>query len=419
MAINSAVMNAKRLATMEVALDLATDVLHFGNRKFEKELGASNKSGDTVYIDRADGGAIYDDTLDISGTPVPGTSRDTKRTAVELKVKPISAAYTMSQEELELQMKDSAFNDRLVARLGQRINSKAIDAIKGGCYASAIDCTGTGSTRGEAIIDGFFKATAEIEASKIKGEVCGVANVEALNALAAGMANHGLGTHAEPKELWAANLKSIAGINFSKVAENGLVTGVACPNATATWNVTTDDAGFHVIKTATGSNAWGTAGATVGPFKLTDIKRVDDLGSDLVEDVTIYGVVDSEESTVLNLVTPLRYDSLDPFRNCYSAPSSTTAISAVLETGAKYIKPILLWKKDDFCVAVKGLEAMKGQDSYTIPAGYGAKGILPLRGTAHSDFDTSTFNVRYDCLYGMKMAKGIAGQALYLKVQSA
>lgn len=105
------------------------------------------------------------------------------------------------------------------------------------------------------------------------------------------------------------------------------------------------------------------------------------------------------------------YDSATPGTTAQITLTATN----LLTNGVSYLPPALVWKKDDFLVAVKGLEKYFGCDSMTIPTTYRDKNILPLRGWAWTDPEKAKTLFRVDVLMGMAAYTRTSMNALYVQ----
>jgi hypothetical protein len=75
----------------------------------------------------------------------------------------------------------------------------------------------------------------------------------------------------------------------------------------------------------------------------------------------------------------------------------------------------LVWKKDDFLIAAKGLEKYYGSDSLTVPTKYSDKGYLPIRGWLFTLPLKSQTVFRTDVLLGMEPFLRVSMNALYIQ----
>ena len=432
-----AIVNAKLLSQVATSLDIGCDVLHFGNRKLEKQLSAENMSGDTVYVTEADGGKIIDGSLN---TEAAGEGdKAVARSETPITVAPIVGTYQLSQEQLDLMIKESEFADKMVARMVDKVNGKAADCIASGCRAVVVEKdSSTSAIKTDDLVAAFFDSLASIEASKIKGKIYGLGNSLTLNAMARGLAQGtaGIGIQSHGGELWQRNLANFGGLDWSKSGILGTVTQSASVNGidqVTGYSKVVDPcgSGFYVIDKVTihlSSSVTLAAGDAVTPITVAGWCMTDALGNSTGIPLSLEGTVDaavtSSQSVVVKLSRPIHAAALDPLRNGYvpgfvnegGEPSGLTLVAvSVLSADKTYYKPVLMWNENDFYVAVKGLSPMKASDSATIPGGFTDKGILPLRGTAWTEHATSQLNVRFDCMYGFMMKRGIAGVKVYIE----
>ena len=107
----------------------------------------------------------------------------------------------------------------------------------------------------------------------------------------------------------------------------------------------------------------------------------------------------------------LPYDASNP------ASGQITGLSAVnvLTAGKNYLQPAIVWKKDDFLIAAKGLEKYFGSDALTVPTRYADKGYLPIRGWCFTLPMKSQTVFRTDVLLGMEPFLRVSMNALYIE----
>ena len=435
------------LVKYAVKFSLGADILKLGERKFEKELGAENESGNKVYFEAVDGGSIQEGNLDLSNA-TGGDARRVKKRALTLDS--ITAYFTMGQEDLDLLIQEGTFGEKCTARAIEKVQVKAFDLLKGVASAQACDNVA-------GIIDAFMGAEAMLEASKMDGELCGMANVwndkEISSAYAkAGIQNHGLFKASQQTGLDAG--AGFAGFKWSKATagQNVRITGLDYSRVTVSaLGGVLDDSGSVVISNMTLSNhpsqpSTGTARVD-SPFQVAGMNIVDELGEDTNVPMSFTGSINA--NGVLTLDKEVRFPVcainankvatgtvIDPLANCTLpvasitgtevainagvvtiTPSTALTTTGVLTANSVYYQPVLLWKKSEFLVAVKGLKPLKATDSATIPASFGGeKGIIPWRGTAWSVEEKSQHKMRFDAYFGFGYFKGIAVRSIYIKV---
>jgi hypothetical protein len=165
-------------------------------------------------------------------------------------------------------------------------------------------------------------------------------------------------------------------------------------------------------------------GALSDPFTLT-------LSGEAVQTTDIFGnptgqtavfrlratAVSGGAVTACTFAGPVFFEG--PRQNVYHSAYASHALAAAtaanfLVNGTKYLAPAVVWKKDDFLVAVKGLEKFFGMDSLTIPTQYRDRGILPLRGLAWTDPEKAATIFRVDVLLGVSAFLGVSMQSIYI-----
>ena len=166
-------------------------------------------------------------------------------------------------------------------------------------------------------------------------------------------------------------------------------------------------------------------GALSQPFTLT-------LDGEPVQTTDIFGNPTGQEATFRFIATEVTGGAVTgarfagfvffegPRQNVYHPSYASHALTGAAATnkltnGVKYLAPAVVWKKDDFLVAVKGLEKFYGMDSLTIPTQYRDKGILPLRGLAWTDPVKAATIFRVDVLLGMSAFLGVTMQSIYIQ----
>lgn len=208
------IVNQQLMANLAVEFNVGADILSKGNRTIEKELGASNMSGDTVSVTIMDSGKVFQNSLDLAG--LRGTL-GVKRGSVPLRVTPIGIAAEASEGELALAIEKPAVMAKRVANLQDEVNKKAYRGIVGSCQPYAFDPTGmNGDQLDRAIRKTSFRAEAHTQTSKIGGSVFGLAHPQTWNEVVPSLhANFG----ANPKngsDLYKNELGDYMGVRFTK-----------------------------------------------------------------------------------------------------------------------------------------------------------------------------------------------------------
>lgn len=208
------IVNQQLMANLAVEFNVGADILSKGNRTIEKELGASNMSGDTVSVTIMDSGKVFQNSLDLAG--LRGTL-GVKRGSVPVRVTPIGIAAEASEGELALAIEKPAVMAKRVANLQDEVNKKAYRGIVGSCQPYAFDPTGmNGDQLDRAIRKTSFRAEAHTQTSRLGGSVFGLAHPQTWNEVVPSLhANFG----ANPKngsDLYKNELGDYMGVRFTK-----------------------------------------------------------------------------------------------------------------------------------------------------------------------------------------------------------
>jgi hypothetical protein len=435
------------MAELAVEYNLGADILSKGNRKVESQLAESKCSGDTVNVPITDSGIVYDN-LDISSLKGKLAVR---RAFVPVKVRPIGTAAEASAEQLTLAINDRDLMAKRVANLQDETNSRAFEALLSGAQAFNADpgASPTPAARDDVYGLQLYDADAHVTASKFAGETFALAHPQTWNRLTRSLgvdfgANNKIGN-----TIYRNELGPLLGHSWSKSAINGTITGVEQSIAS-----------FYI-----GANGFNTAGVTATAAGLRDgelsqpvflkndteyLQAVDALGKPTGIPKTFYFRWDAIAQR-WNLAQPVflegprknahsnNYDALiatyqtniasfdmtynpqDPELGNYAASYTTNGFQVttedVLTEDAVYLQPAMMWKQNDFLVAVKGLKKQAGPESFTIPTEFAEKGILPLRGHMWTDSYTDQTLFRADALMGFGLYQGISVTATYLRIR--
>lgn len=453
------VISAEVLTRYAIAFSLGADIMKLGNRKFEKDFSADNMiGGNTSYFVVSDGGEILEDGLDLRNPGTGGRNanhvsgdaglRRVKGKTVNLRS--LTMRYSMNQEDLDLLIKEEEYGSKMTARAVERVNERAFNTIKGGANAIVADAGATDAATAQHIVDAFMKAQAFLEASKLDGQVCGMASVWNDLAISAAYAKSGISNGGSIfKASQATGLdagKGFLGFSWAKATagQNVRITALnyGTNKTVASFQSQLEEDGSVVVTGCTLSAAqtgWAAGTRVDSPFTIAGVYCVDELGQSTGVLKTFTGVATS--TTAITFDVPLRFNigsydaagnptsaNIDPLANgtlptgvavgANGAITVTTApaVAGVLTNGKTYYQPCLLWKKDEFLVATKGLMPMKGADSKTIPSHFGGeKGIMSWRGTAWADEEAAVHKVRFDVYVGFGILKGIGIQAIYIE----
>jgi hypothetical protein len=430
------IVNARLMSEIGVQFNIGADILGKGNRSIEKYLGAEKMSGDTVMVPVVDSGKVFH-SLDLSGEDL-SVARD----AVPVSVGPLSTAAVLDQETLTLSMKDPAVMARRVAKLALDASEQAYNCLAGSALSAQVIATTEITTGlGFAARNKIYDAFALSEGSKLEGDTFGVIHPMVWSKLCAAFQTNYSPNDKVGGDLYKNELGELAGIKWTKSNFLKTITGAAINETIAldyTAAFTGVDAqapnavpsyGQPVMTISNVDNFFDTkeVGALSLPFTLT-------LNSEKVQTTDIFGNPTGKEATFRlvaltvsgGVVTAAKFAGPvffeGPRQNVYhsdygATPHTLAAATAteVLTAGTKYLAPAVVWKKDDFLVAVKGLEKFFGMDSLTIPTAYRDRGILPLRGLAWTDPVKAATIFRVDVLLGMSAFLGVSMNSIYIQ----
>ena len=444
---NQQIVNARLLAEMAVQFNIGADILGKGNRHVEGKLGAENLSGDTVMVPIVDGGKVFD-TLDLSGQDL-----SVKRDAVPVTVKPLSTAATVSQEDLTLSIKQPEIMGKRVANMALEASNRAVKCLESNAInATVVETADITSNNGFAGRNKLYDLLALCEASKLAGETYGVVHPLVWSKLTAMFQGNYAPNDKVGNDLYKNELGELGGIRWSKTQLLKLITGKTI-SETGSFDFQPTQVGYDVqapnsvpsvvpgptfalTTPANVANFFPATGNKVGdlslPFTLSTtngtVNSTDIFGNDTGKPAVFHltaTAVSAGAVTAAVLSAPVFFEG--PRTNVYSvdyvpydaATPGTTAqlsftASNLLTNGESYLPPALVWKRDDFLVAVKGLEKFFGCDSLTIPTTYRDKNILPLRGWAWTDPEKAKTLLRVDVLMGMAAYTRTSMNALYI-----
>lgn len=408
------IVSAQLMSEYSVEFSLGADILGKGNRSVEKHLGASNLSGDTVNVSITDSGVVLRD-MDI--TSHKGTL-GVNRSSVPVKVSPIVVAAEVSIEDLTQSIQNPEVMAKRVANYVDAVNTDAYNGLLGGSQAYVADTAGT-----EDIKKAMYDALAGTQGSKLAGNTYGVIHPQTWNRVVPALAGNFGGNGNLGSNLYRNELGDFLGFQWTKGASQTRVTGAAI--SISPFTIGTDGFVSGGI-TATGLNANPVDGELSQPIVLVSsnnsepIYNVDALGKSTGIIKTFYLKYDAETSS-WNLAYPVFFEGPRQNAYCedYTAGDHSLDIGTnadVLANNVEYLAPCVIWKEPDFLVAVKGLEAYNGTDSFTVPTKYKDKGILPLRGTAWTDAYSATTLFRVDALFGFNLYQGVSVTSAYIPV---
>lgn len=433
------IVNARLMAEIGVQFNIGADILGKGNRKIEQYLGAEKMSGDTVMVPVVDSGRVFH-KLDLSGEDL-SVARD----AVPVSVGPLSTAAVIDQETLTLSMKDPAVMGKRVAKLALDASEQAYKCLAGSALtAQVINTTDITGNNGFAARNKIYDVFALCEGSKLEGETFGVIHPMVWSKLVAAFQNNYSPNDKVGGDLYKNELGELAGIKWTKSNFLQTITGKTISGTIALDYTNAFNQGSFDVQAPGAVPSYGRpsitfsgtdtvddyfdvqeVGALSQPFTLTlngeAVQTTDIFGNPtgvaatfrLVATATSGGAI-----TAAKFAGPVFFEG--PRQNVYHSGYASHALGAatvgvVLTNGVKYLAPAVVWKKDDFLVAVKGLEKFFGMDSLTIPTMYRDKGILPLRGLAWSDPVKAATIFRVDVLLGMSAFLGVSMNSIYIQ----
>ena len=448
---NQQIVNARILAEMAVQFNIGADILGKGNRHVESKLGAENLSGDTVMVPIVDGGEVYD-KLDLSGKDL-SVARD----AVPVTVKPLTTAAAISQEDLTLSIKNPEIMGKRVANMALTASNMAVNCLEANALNATVinnaDITGAGA--GYTGRSKLYDLVALCEGSKLAGETYGVVHPLVWAKLIAMFQGNYAPNDKVGNELYKNELGELAGIRWTKTQLLKLITATAMSGnvsfdyATTMLNQAYYDVqagnsvpssqfnagvsitnhvsffGAGVIgdyKPGTLSQPFGLDSAEGNPINSTDIFG-NDTGHRAVFHLVAVDTDGDGKSDSAVLAAPVFFEGprTNVFCKDYVKVSDgggkleNCVARNILTNGQQYLPPALVWKRDDFLVAVKGLEKYYGSDSLTIPTTYKDKNILPLRGWAWTDPERARTLFRVDVLLGCAAYTRTSMNALYIQ----
>lgn len=442
---NQQLVNARILSEIAVQFNIGADILGKGNRTIEKHLGAEKMSGDTVMVPIVGSGEVYDG-LDLSGKDL-----SVQRDAVPVTVGPLTTAAVVDQETLALSIKNPEIMAKRVANMAMTANVRAYKTLVANALNSKVinnedidgAIAGTTATNGYLGRAKIYEMIALCEASKFAGETFGVVHPLAWAKLIAMFQGNYAPNTKEGSDLYKNELGNLAGINWTKgqhleVITAKDVTGVSIAfDYSGVFNRDGYDVQAPMAVPSTGDYATVTGAVSAFSKPAAQIKK-----GDISQPFTLPGVYSTDifgnstdQLATFHLVARVNGASADnqfriagpvffegPRQNVYSADydkaahtlASVTA-AQLLTVNRRYLPPAVVWKKDDFLVAVKGLEKFFGCDSLTVPTQYREKGILPLRGLCWTDPVKASTIFRVDVLLGMAAFLRVSINSVYIQ----
>lgn len=401
------IVNAKLMANYAVAFNIGADILNKGSRAVDKYLGADKKSGDTVYVPIMDSGEVYEN-MDLSGIDL-----SVQRDEVPVQVTSLTAAATVSVEDLTLSIDNPEIMAKRVVKLANKANLRGYYTLVESSQAFvAADKTP------DAIRYAAFDAEAYSVGSKLGGNTYGCTHPTTFNRMVASLAANFAPNDKIGRDLYSNELGDFMGFKWSKGSE--------------TQTITATDVNFGTVQLTDGSatfNYTGTGptapvdGMISAPFTVANVFACDAIGLKtgvLKTFRAVYVAANASwELTQPVWFTGARQNAWTESINGVGAlvPSVNTVSGTyanVLNVGTTYLAPAVIWKEADFLVAVKGLEKFYGCDSYTVPTQFRERGILPLRGTVFTDPVKAGTIFRVDVLMGTEMYQAVSNSALYI-----
>lgn len=461
--VGQQVVNARLMAEVAIQFNIGADIFGKGNRTIESKLGSENMSGDTVMVPVYGGGETYRN-LDL--TKVNPEDLAVKRDAVPVRVGPYTTAATVTQEDLTLSLKSPEFLAKRVAQMALDVQMDAVKCIeRGSLNSTVINQSDIISAGGEecsfAARNKVYDLFALCEASKFAGDVYGVIHPMVWSKLIAIFQGKYAPNPRVGEDMYKNELGELAGIKWSKtellktIAAKDITGDSAigfdfgtlfasyadASNAAQNIEAPMSVPGVMLFPAGTGitaANYFPATGNKVGdlsqPFYLKDgndefVVSTDIFGNPTGRPATFRlraTAVNSGAVTGAVLAAPFFFEG--PRQNVYHSaykpydagtPTSgqITGLSAVnvLTAGKNYLQPALVWKKDDFLIAAKGLEKYYGADSLTVPTRYSDKGYLPIRGWCFTLPMKAQTVFRTDVLLGMEPFLRVSMNALYIE----
>lgn len=428
MAISENIVNAQLMAEFSTEFNVGCDVLGKGNRLVEKELGAQNMSGDTINVPIYDSGRVFDQVNIEAVKGALGVSRG----AVPVTVRPIVAAAEAGVEDLTLCIEEPKLMEKRVANMIDEVNKRAFNCLVGSSKAFVADFNNGATSEAknyniDEILDACFAAEACNVGSKMSGTTFGLVHPQTWNKLCrAGWKDMGGSNKAD--SFYKNELGDLLGLTWSKGSSMNSITAVDMTGYAPATLVQGEKS-----RPATTLAAGTYHGQLSQPFQFAGVYLCDALGKPTSELATFYFVyiVDTYDSNLEPATGhweldrepyfdgPRKWLELDTDVVTYDEDTKTATVTAsnVLKTGTVYLPPAVMWKENDFLVAVKGLAAFHGLDSFTVPTKYSEKGILPLRGTCISDGYTGNTLFRTDALFGFKMYQGVSNASIWIPIR--
>lgn len=461
--VGQQVVNARLMAEVAIQFNIGADIFGKGNRTIESKLGSENMSGDTVMVPVYGGGETYRN-LDL--TKVNPEDLAVKRDAVPVRVGPYTTAATVTQEDLTLSLKSPEFLAKRVAQMALDVQMDAVKCLeRGSLNSTVINQADIISAGGEecsfAARNKVYDLFALCEASKFAGDVYGVIHPMVWAKLIAVFQGKYAPNPRIGEEMYKNELGELAGIKWSKsellktIAAKDITGDSAigfdfsalfasyadASNAAQNIEAPMSVPGVMLFPAGTGitaTNYFPATGNNVGdlsqPFYLKDTNDEFVVSTDIFGNPTGRPATFRLRATAVNngavtgAVLAASFFFEGPRQNVYHSaykpydagtPTSgqITGLSAVnvLTAGKNYLQPALVWKKDDFLIAAKGLEKYYGSDSLTVPTRYSDKGYLPIRGWCFTLPMKAQTVFRTDVLLGMEPFLRVSMNALYIE----
>lgn len=424
MSNNPNIVTSKIMASVALEFNIGADLLGKANHRVDAHLGSDEMSGDTVYVPINNTGEVFDD-LDLTAPNTEGRL-EAKRNQIAVSVSPLVTAGTVGYEDLTLSIKEPEIMGRRSAKMADEANRRAYQCILGGSQAYVAE-----SATAAAYTQAAYDAEANTTTSGLSGTTYGIAHKLTCNRLAAALqtpfgANSDIGS-----KLYRNELGNMMGMTWTKGNSSPTVTAADTAVPSAITGMVSGDKTFSGTAPTTIDGMTTTAipkGTYKSqPFTLAGVYNVTALGTKTNDlktwtlsftKTTAAGVAPAATDTWTFSTIPV-YSHDAAGMNCYIVGISDditkidttyapTSITPILTAGKTYMSPILMYKKDDFLVALKGLASLPGTDSFTIPTLYRSKGILPLRGSCDSSILTGKTVFRIDVLLGMGLYTGLS-----------
>lgn len=396
------IANAKLMMAYQLMFNIGANLLARANRTLDKEFASEKCSGDTVTASIMDGGDVYDQ-MDLTGKDLR-----VKRDEVPITVRPLVTAGSVDIEELTLSISNPELMAKRVAKQAMEGNLRGFRTLARGAQAFVVPSGLEESAKNESIKRLAFKAQANTTGSKIGGKTYGITHPfthnELTNALQANFgANPSIG-----QKLFQNELGNFMGFDWSVSTD---VARVVAPDNNL--------GNVQLIEGSQDFNYSGDGPTTtefLSPFTLAGCYNVDTFGNPTGMLKTFTPLYDNKRH---DFVLSEKVFSTGPRKNVHVTSNEVfedvvTPAVQLLTANSAYYSPAVIYKEEDFLVAMKGVVKFFGCDSYSVPKKYVEKGNLPLRGTVWADPQKAVALFRSDVLLGTALYQGVSVSSLWI-----